>query len=106
MHRLSVAVILLFALSPAAWAEDRTDEIEAGRDIADRLCSGCHAIGPEGDSPYEQAPPFRTFADMWPVHYLEEALAEGIVVGHPDMPEFVLEPDDIARFIAYLESLE
>ena len=106
MYRFSAALILLFALSPAVWAEDRSDAIEAGRDIADRLCARCHAIGAEGDSPHDDARPFRTFADMWPVHHLEEALAEGIMVGHPDMPEFVLEPDEIASFITYLESLE
>jgi mono/diheme cytochrome c family protein len=43
---------------------------------------------------------------MWPLESLDEALAEGITVGHPDMPEFVLEPDEIAALIAYLESLE
>lgn len=106
MHRLSAALILLFALAPAAWAEDRSDLIETGGDIADRLCARCHAIGAEGESPHDEAPPFRTFADKWPVEHLGEALAEGITVGHPDMPEFVLQPDEIDAFIAYLKSLE
>jgi mono/diheme cytochrome c family protein len=106
MHRFSAALILLFALAPAAWGDDRSDRVEAGRDIADQLCARCHAIGAEGESPHEQAPPFRTFADRWPVDHLGEALAEGITVGHEDMPEFVLEPEEIDAFIAYLESLE
>jgi hypothetical protein len=29
----------------------------------------------------------------YPLEALEEALAEGIVTGHPDMPQFALEPD-------------
>ena len=33
-------------------------------------------------------------------------LAEGIVTGHADMPEFVLTPDEIGAVISYLESLE
>jgi len=37
---------------------------------------------------------------------LEEALAEGIFTGHPAMPEFVLEPEHIGDFIAFLKSLE
>ncbi|MFW6076275.1 MAG: c-type cytochrome [Hyphomicrobiales bacterium] len=106
MRRSSAAFILLLALAPAAWAEDRSARIEAGHDIADRLCARCHAIGAEGDSPHEEAPPFRTFAERWPVEHLAEALAEGITVGHPDMPEFVLEPGEIDSFIAYLKSLE
>jgi cytochrome c len=37
---------------------------------------------------------------------LEEALAEGIVSGHPAMPEFVFEPDDVSAIIAYIQSLQ
>jgi len=36
---------------------------------------------------------------------LQEALAEGITVGHPDMPEFELLPEQVASFLAYLKSL-
>jgi mono/diheme cytochrome c family protein len=36
---------------------------------------------------------------------LEEALAEGISTGHPDMPEFVADPDQIDAILAYIESL-
>jgi cytochrome c len=106
MYRFSAAFILLLALSPGVHAEDRSGQIEVGRDIADRLCARCHAIGAEDEGPDEQAPPLRAFAGKWPLENLEEALAEGITVGHPDMPEFVLDPDEIASFIAYLESLE
>ena len=37
---------------------------------------------------------------------LAEALAEGIVSGHPDMPVFVFTPPQIEAFLAYLNSLE
>jgi mono/diheme cytochrome c family protein len=53
----------------------------------------------------EGAPPFREFAAKWPLDALEEALADGIVTGHPEMPEFKLTPDQISAFIAYLETL-
>jgi len=42
----------------------------------------------------------------YPVSDLEEALAEGILSGHPAMPEFAFEPDEIDAIIAYLESLQ
>jgi hypothetical protein len=42
----------------------------------------------------------------YPVEYLAEALAEGIVSGHPDMPEFVFQPDEINAILAYLDSLK
>lgn len=53
-----------------------------------------------------QAPQFRSLHLRYPVETLEEALAEGIVTGHPSMPEFRLEPDEIGDFIAFLKSLE
>jgi hypothetical protein len=37
---------------------------------------------------------------------LEEALAEGISVGHPAMPQFQFSPEDADALIAYLESIQ
>jgi len=39
------------------------------------------------------------------VEHLAESLAEGIVVGHNDMPEFLFEPDDVEALLAYIASL-
>ena len=69
-------------------------------------CSGCHAVGRYGASPLPIAPPFRTLHERYPVEDLEESLAEGIVTGHPTMPQFKLEPDQVQNVIAYLKSLE
>jgi mono/diheme cytochrome c family protein len=57
-------------------------------------------------SPLRIAPPFRELHKRYPVESLEEALAEGIRTGHPSMPEFRLDPDQIGDVIAYLKSLE
>lgn len=57
-------------------------------------------------SPHAQAPPFRDIVKRYPVEDLEEALAEGIMSGHPDMPEFTFDPDEIGSIIAYLNSLK
>lgn len=85
---------------PAAAAE------MPGETIAQNLCAGCHAIGLEGESPHADAPPFRTLSEKYPVRLLEEALAEGIAVGHEDMPEFQLEADEVEQLIQYLESIQ
>lgn len=69
-------------------------------------CASCHAIGRTGTSPLAIAPPFRDLHRRYPVDNLSEALAEGIVTGHPTMPEFRLEPDQVGNVIAYLKSLE
>ena len=56
-------------------------------------------------SPHPKAPPFRVVVERYPSENLAEALAEGIVSGHPDMPVFVLKPEEIEAFLAYLDSL-
>ena len=58
------------------------------------------------ESPLKVAPPFRELHLRYPVDSLAEAFAEGIVTGHPSMPEFRLDPGQIADVIAYLKSLE
>jgi len=52
------------------------------------------------------APPFRTLSHNYPVDSLGEALAEGILVGHRDMPEFELEAAQIDDLLAYIQSIQ
>ncbi|MEC9344026.1 MAG: cytochrome c [Pseudomonadota bacterium] len=77
-----------------------------GRQLVELNCAACHAIGTEGDSPHEDAPPFRVLGRRYPIEALEEAFVEGIETGHPDMPSFVAEPGQIADIIAYIESIQ
>jgi cytochrome c len=42
----------------------------------------------------------------YPVRALEEALGEGIMSGHPAMPEFRFEPDDVGAIVAWLEAIQ
>ena len=69
-------------------------------------CSRCHSIDKVSKSPLPMAPPFRTLHERYPVENLEEPLGEGIITGHPSMPEFKLDPGQIADVVAYLKSLE
>ncbi len=78
---------------------------ERGRAIATAKCARCHAIGTEDASPVALAPPFRLLPQRYPVDHLAEALAEGIVVGHPMMPEFALDPPEIDALLSYIGSL-
>lgn len=94
-------VAFLGAVAVASPSHAGQDE---GREIAERLCAECHAIGNVGASPLAEAPPFRSFATKWPLENIEEALAEGIVTGH-EMPEFVFEPGEISDILAFLGTL-
>ncbi len=77
-----------------------------GQAIAEQYCSGCHAIGRTGASTHPDSLPFRKISMQYPVRDLEEALGEGILVGHPDMPPFQFEPEDIDDLLSYIESIQ
>jgi cytochrome c len=73
--------------------------------IARTYCVSCHAIDKVSPSPLQAAPPFRDLHKKYPVENLQEALVEGIVTGHPSMPEFRFDVGQTSDFIAFLNSL-
>ncbi len=79
---------------------------DEGRKLAEALCASCHAVGVDGMSPLAEAPPLRTLSQRYPITALEEALAEGVLTGHPAMPEFEFNPAQIDALIAYLQSIQ
>ena len=80
--------------------------VDHGGKLAEVNCARCHGIGESDVSAHAEAPEFRTLSGRYPVEALEEALAEGIVTGHPDMPEFKATPKQIADIVAYLASIQ
>ena len=91
------------SLTPAMAASPQE---QRGKTFALNNCAKCHSIDKVTPSPLKIAPPFRTLHKRYPIETLGEALAEGISTGHPTMPEFRLEPDQIGDFLAYLKTLE
>jgi len=96
-----LATALLLASSPL-----RASNVEQGRRLAALYCAKCHSIDRVSPSPLRIAPAFRTLHERYPVETLQEALAEGIVTGHPSMPEFSFDADQVGDFIAFLKTLE
>ena len=108
MRRLISFLGLFTSLAPPAGPVLAAGDPAAGKALAEQLCAGCHAVERGATSPLAAAPPFATFPAKWPVEHLQEALAEGIVVGHDAgvrMPEFRLRPDQIDDLIAHLKLL-
>jgi len=99
-----IAVVAL--LAGGAQSAFAQGDLERGRQLAEQACSRCHATGPDGESRHEDAPAFRDLNKRYPVNDLEEALGEGIVTGHPDMPEISFPPDDAAALIDYMISIQ
>jgi mono/diheme cytochrome c family protein len=117
MNRLAIglaitaAVALQAAAASAASSNppDRQASIERGRQIAQRNCTGCHAIGLRGDSPNAKAPPFRELYRRYPAGALDEAFQDGLLNRHPaipEMPEFRFLPREIADLTAYVHSVQ
>jgi cytochrome c len=101
---LAVALVLLSA--GVAQPQDKRAVESRGERLLTANCSGCHAVGRSGNSPKPEAPPFRTLGQRYPIEVLAEALAEGLSSGHPDMPEYRFEIDDVDAILAYLESIQ
>ena len=93
----------LITLTPAMAASPQE---QRGKTFALNNCAKCHAIDRVSPSPLKIAPPFRTLHKRYPIETIGEALAEGISTGHPTMPAFQLDPDQIGDLLAYLKTLE
>lgn len=91
---------------PYAAAAAQAPSARRGHDLVQRDCAGCHAIEATGASSFAPAPPFRTLHETYPPEALEESLAEGILSGHPAMPQFTYSAGEIADIVAWLKSLE
>jgi mono/diheme cytochrome c family protein len=102
MKRLMPAALIFAAVATAAAAQDLQHE---GEVLLQQNCARCHAIGQDDASPLAKAPPFRDIAKRYNPEELEEALAEGIVTGHAEMPEFQFDPDQITAIVEYLDAL-
>ena len=94
------------ASAHAVRAQTAGDQSMAGRAFAESACASCHAVGRTGASPLKAAPPFGEIMARYPAEDLEEALAEGIVVGHPAMPNFQLQEPELGNLVAYLRTLQ
>lgn len=105
----TVVMILAFAALAACASgpgESRGDAItEAGHRVAQLKCARCHAIDATGESPNSNAPAFREVSQSVAIEATEATLADGIRIGHQDMPPVRLSRTEIEEIRAYLESL-
>jgi cytochrome c len=100
LRQTLVTLMLMVPALAAPPAEQR------GKAYALKHCSRCHSIDLTSRSRLKTALPFRTLHDRYPVETLAEAFAEGIYTGHPTMPGFALDPDQIHDLLAFLKTLE
>jgi mono/diheme cytochrome c family protein len=101
---IAASFVLLCAFNGEAQAQSPAEQ--RGLRFVRAHCAQCHSVDKVTSSPLAIAPPFRSLHLRYPVESLAEAFAEGIMTGHPSMPEFRLDPGQIGDVLAYLKSLE
>lgn len=104
--RRGLILLLLMSLTAPAEAQDTQRHLRHGEALVTSHCAACHNVGRAGESPVAQALPLRTLGRRYPVESLQEALGEGILVGHPLMPEFRFSPSDVGDVLAYLNAIQ
>jgi mono/diheme cytochrome c family protein len=107
-HMRNAVLLIALALAvPVAAQAAAPDQAEArGRALVEKNCGMCHAVGRTGVSPFSPAPPFRELGQRYRIDDLAEALAEGIVTGHPAMPQFRFTPAEVNDIIHYMRSIQ
>jgi mono/diheme cytochrome c family protein len=95
----------LLALAPSAHAQNAAS-IVRGKEIAERACSGCHAIDTAKGTVFQGAdvPSFRAIAAR--PKQTAERLETYVMVPHRPMPAIPLEVSEIRDVVAYILSLK
>lgn len=105
MNRIMIACLMALVTWPASTQAAGNDSVALGKELAELNCTTCHNIEKTGESPFAAAPPFRTIPQKYDPSELEEAFVEGIVVGHPAMPEWEMTPEQAAALTEFIASL-
>ena len=100
---LVAAALQMSQVSEACRAETPQ---QRGKDIAQGLCSRCHAIEKNGDSPHSAAPRFRSLDARTDLSKLAQRIRGGLLTGHEDMPMFRFDRDDADAMVAYIRSIQ
>lgn len=96
----------LISAATEATAAPSAEDLKYGEDLLITHCGSCHATGRTDASRRPDAPAFRVLGQRYPIDSLEESLGEGIMSGHPDMPEITFGADDVGAIIDYLKSIQ
>lgn len=86
-------------------ATDSDELVRKGAALADKNCSGCHALGAMGVSLNKDA---TVFSDMFRKHQLyalRRPVTQAILATHEKMPQFKVSPQDVDTIVAYINSI-
>jgi tetratricopeptide (TPR) repeat protein len=102
---LTEAMNALKRLEPTGTTSPASDRlIRQGKQVAEKSCGGCHAVGPKDVSREKNAPEFRSLSRRHPNLTLRAPIERAIAVTHDAMPPFNLSLQEIEALIAYVGS--
>ena len=103
--RMVLMIAAFCALVSVLYGQTRAD-VAQGREIAERLCAGCHAIdgGTGGTYQKTDVPSFRAIANR--ANRTPERMEAFIMTPHPPMPAVRLALTEINDVVAYILSLK
>lgn len=108
----TAAIIAAIGLLPAAQAQAQgassarlSPGAERGRQVAERLCAACHAIGPADKGPSAMAPPFRALRMRYNPISLERHIASLAATGYFGMPPQSVSEAEARDVADYIETL-
>lgn len=105
MGRLAVAFLIVSHSSWCAMAEEDA-RVVRGKELANTMCTQCHAIGAMDQSPNAAAPAFRTLGERLDLDTFMDRLRQGLTSGHADMPTFRFARDDARALVSYLRAIQ
>ncbi len=79
--------------------------VREGELLAEKKCSGCHAVGVRGYSPNQHAPEFRSLSRKYSWFWLRGLITRRIFATHEQMPQFDFSREDVDTIVAYINSL-
>jgi len=114
MRRLIASLVLLataFALAAVAAEPGKSEspdtfelgDKEKGHVYAQKFCTDCHAVEKDENLLFGDIPTFQDVANSEGMS--PRALAVWLRTSHPNMPDFIIPPDDMDNVIAYIMSL-
>ena len=110
--RLCLLVPILTAMAGAGPASAQSSSaqdppaVARGADVAQKVCSRCHAVALEETSRERDAPLFRAVSRLYSAEALETKLTDIAAQGHFEMPRVTLTEDEISDLSAYIASLQ
>jgi mono/diheme cytochrome c family protein len=102
----AAATLGCLAVSSGTASAQIHPDAKTGRQIAEKLCVGCHIVGPQaaGASVPADVPSFARIANK--AGQTAQSIAGAIVVPHPPMPQIQLTREEIGDVAAYILTLK